>query len=98
MNLSKYSIGTFENRFGNFTNFRKHVIDYGLKNGIMLPKIELKEIDEGICNQHLLNNKLNDKPILGEKINFRGLVHAPVNELGVVYLFGMISEELGFEV
>lgn len=32
----------------------------------------------------------------GEPIDFRGLRFAPVNEQGVVYLFGMISRELGF--
>ena len=34
--------------------------------------------------------------IYGELISFRGLQHAPLNELGVAYLFGMISHELGF--
>jgi hypothetical protein len=32
----------------------------------------------------------------GEPIDFRGLRFAPINEQGVVYLFGMISRELGF--
>lgn len=36
------------------------------------------------------------KSLLGEIIDFRGLRHAPVNEQGVVYLFGMVSRELGF--
>ena len=30
--------------------------------------------------------------------DFRGMAHAPVNEQGVVYLFGMVSGELGFIV
>ncbi len=34
----------------------------------------------------------------GEPIHFRGLRHAPINEQGVVYLFGMVSRELGFSV
>ena len=34
--------------------------------------------------------------VYGEPIDFRGLRYAPVNEQGVVYLFGMISRELGF--
>jgi hypothetical protein len=34
----------------------------------------------------------------GEIINFRGLLHAPVNEMGVVFLFGMIADELGYKV
>src|SRR5574341_205258 len=34
----------------------------------------------------------------GEPIDFRGLRHAPINEQGVVFLFGMVSDELGFLV
>lgn len=36
--------------------------------------------------------------LYGEPIEFRGLRHAPINEQGVVYLFGMVSRELGFSV
>jgi hypothetical protein len=36
--------------------------------------------------------------IYGEFLNFRGLQHAPVNEQGVVFLFGMVAHELGFAV
>ncbi len=32
----------------------------------------------------------------GAPIDFRGLRHAPINEQGVVYIFGMVSRELGF--
>lgn len=35
---------------------------------------------------------------IGEPISFRGLSHAPINEQGVVYLFGMVSNELGFQI
>ncbi len=34
----------------------------------------------------------------GAPIDFRGLRHAPVNEHGVVYLFGLVSRDLGFLV
>jgi len=34
----------------------------------------------------------------GEPISFRGLRHAPINEQGVVFLFGMLARELRFEV
>lgn len=34
----------------------------------------------------------------GAPLNFRGLRHAPTNELGVIYLFGMISDQLGMVV
>lgn len=36
--------------------------------------------------------------VFGDPLNFRGLRHAPINEQGVVFLFGMISKELGFVV
>lgn len=42
--------------------------------------------------------KTRRKTITGELINFRGLVWAPVNEQGVVFLFGMIARELGMYV
>ncbi|MGA2065497.1 MAG: hypothetical protein ABSG86_11030 [Thermoguttaceae bacterium] len=38
------------------------------------------------------------KQLYGEPFDFRGLRHAPINEQGVVYLFGMVSRELGFYV
>lgn len=40
----------------------------------------------------------SDGPEDGAPINFRGLRHAPLNEQGVVYIFGMVSHELGFLV
>src|SRR5205085_684390 len=41
---------------------------------------------------------LESANIYGDFINFRGLQHAPVNEQGVVFLFGMICRELGYVV
>ena len=34
----------------------------------------------------------------GELIDFKGLRHAPINENGVIFLFGMVSHEIGFMV
>ena len=34
----------------------------------------------------------------GELIDFRGLRHAPINQNGVIFLFGMVSNELGLMV
>jgi hypothetical protein len=39
-----------------------------------------------------------DGPVYGAPIDFRGLRPAPVNEQGVVFLFGMVAYELGFIV
>lgn len=44
------------------------------------------------------HNKLDGVPTYGDPIDFRGLRHEPVNEQGVVFLFGMVAKELGYSV
>lgn len=44
------------------------------------------------------HSKLSDRPTYGNPIDFRGLRHEPVNENGVVFLFGMVARELGYSV
>jgi len=39
---------------------------------------------------------MSKRSIVGELINFRGLVYGPANEMGVVALFAKVGEELGF--
>lgn len=41
---------------------------------------------------------LKGRPMCGKPIDFRGLRHEPVNEQGVVFLFGMLAKELGYMV
>jgi predicted transport protein len=38
------------------------------------------------------------RTIVGRLINFRGLVYAPINEQGVVFLFGKVAHEFGMYV
>lgn len=42
--------------------------------------------------------RLTNRPTYGNPIDFRGLRHEPVNENGVVFLFGIVARELGFLV
>lgn len=44
------------------------------------------------------HNKLNDRLVYGNPIDFRGLRHEPTNENGVIFLFGMVARELGYAV
>lgn len=44
------------------------------------------------------HSKLTDRPTYGNPLDFRGLRHEPVNEQGVVFLFGMVAKELGYMV
>jgi hypothetical protein len=41
---------------------------------------------------------LRGRPTYGQPMDFRGLRHEPVNEQGVVLLFGMVAKELGYIV
>ena len=44
------------------------------------------------------HSKLADRPTYGNPIDFRGLRNEPLNEQGVVFLFGMVAKELGYMV
>ncbi len=44
------------------------------------------------------HSKLSDRPIYGNHLDFRGLRHEPVNENGVIFLFGIVARELGYSV
>ena len=48
-----------------------------------------------VSGQH---SRLADRSTYGNPIDFRGLRHEPINEQGVVFLFGMIAKELGYMV
>lgn len=39
-----------------------------------------------------------EKSIVGDLINFRGLVYSPTNENGVVFLFGKVMEDLNMYI
>ena len=42
--------------------------------------------------------KYHSKILTGDKIDYSGFVYAPINELGVVCLFGKLADKLGFEI
>ena len=39
-----------------------------------------------------------ERSIVGSLINFRGLVYSPINEQGVVFLFGRLLEDLNLYI
>jgi len=39
-----------------------------------------------------------ERSIVGELINFRGMVYAPLSESGVIYLFGKVAEDLNMYI
>jgi hypothetical protein len=44
------------------------------------------------------HSRFDNRATYGNPIDFRGLRHDPVNEQGVVFLFGMLARELGYMV
>ena len=63
---------------------------------VALPDTDDEEALEASANEHEIPFVQGN--VYGDFINFRGLQHAPVNEQGVVFLFGMICRELGYVV
>jgi hypothetical protein len=57
-------------------------------------RVTARHVEEIVSGAPVLAQARN----FGERINFRGLDRAPINEQGVVFLFGMVGRELGFEV
>ncbi len=98
---SKYSAGIFSQRFGTYSKFKIKAIQYGIEKGILEPTIEHEVSGDSHDQQSqksVQHKKLEDRSVLGERIEFRSLLHAPTNELGVIFLFGIIAEEIGFRV
>jgi hypothetical protein len=44
------------------------------------------------------HTKLSSSQTYGNPIDFRGLRHEPINENGVIFLFGIVAKELGYYV
>jgi predicted RNA-binding protein len=63
---------------------RKQNHEYPLTKKVIKPTGEIK--------------KSGKKQVYGVPIDFRGLRHAPINEMGVIYLFAIIAKDLGFRV
>jgi hypothetical protein len=41
---------------------------------------------------------MQQKSIVGDLINFRGLVYSPINENGVIFLFGKVADDLNMYI
>lgn len=64
----------------------------GIENGDAVEE----ELPPSLTQQQY--TKLDNRPTYGNPIDFRGLRHEPVNEQGVVFLFGVVAKELGYMV
>ncbi len=106
-----YSPGVFERKFGPWSAVPVKFREFAQGNPDWLDVVALLPIERpksipsaeparGATSTGLLNlhSRLDDRPTYGSPIDFRGLRHEPVNEQGVVFLFGMVARELGYHV
>lgn len=108
-NISK---STVQQRFGGKSGILQRYLLWLSQNSpdSLLVGIVQDQLGQGVAEQMISPNTTKPNSSLprwsikkneieyGEPINFRGLQHAPINEIGVVYLFGMISHEIGYMV
>ncbi|MCX6897129.1 MAG: hypothetical protein NT105_00380 [Verrucomicrobia bacterium] len=101
----KYSARTYGKRWGSLRQaIEAYVAKFGepapiashaQQSGLPQPQAQ-KPIVIPKTHTPKSGSRSSSRILYGEPLDFRGLRYAPVNEQGVVYLFGMVSKELGF--
>jgi hypothetical protein len=93
--LGKFSTKPYEKHFGGWRKALEAFIQWKDQGKTNNP-VDLKEISPDILVDQPQKTRRTKKVEYGEPIDFSGLRHAPLNEQGVVYLFGVLSKQLGF--
>lgn len=75
---------------------RQRSLDNSVSEQSLSKELLLPENEVGIPLS--VTNGRKKRALFGEPLNFRGLQHAPINEQGVVFLFGMVCREIGYLV
>lgn len=108
--LCKYSADVYKRRFGKWNDILLAFRTWLKESGEDFPFLnQLPSVTNlhKAAEESIPTEKEETKPMLwdslrtmtyGPFLNFRGLQHAPVNEQGVVFLFGMVCFELGFVI
>jgi hypothetical protein len=104
----KYDPRTLEKRFGGWSSVPQAFRHFAEGKREWADVVTLlpvpKRREKRAANENSLapnkgqHSQLQDRPTYGNPIDFRGLRHEPVNEQGVVFLFGMLAKELGYMV
>jgi hypothetical protein len=69
--------------------------DLGPSLAVNAPRVQ----DDDLMRRDLTRRGIkNDRPVMGEPFDRRPMTNAPVNELGVMVLFGMMAAGLGLQV
>lgn len=110
----EYSVGSFEKHFGAWSTLTERFREFAKEKQEWADVLALLPVvgtfpaggngarsTATVPSTHFLPHahaKLDDRPTYGAPMDFRGLRHEPVNEQGVVFLFGMVARELGYMV
>ena len=104
----EYSFAVYKKRFGGIQGTLKRYHTWLEQTDSEAPELQLVQIKsrhEIVTQPSPIQISVGSQQwakgsgvVFGAPISFRGLRHAPTNEQGVVYLFGMVSSELGLIV
>lgn len=101
-----YSLSPVLSRFGNWNQVPAGMRRFAEENGLAEEWADVLEMVRE-HQQELAPIKtattpkarlLEDRPVYGPPIAPAGLAHGPINEFGVIYLFGMLAGRLGYVV
>jgi hypothetical protein len=94
----KFTWSTIKKRFNGRRGFLPEFGRWAESKGESVNWGGEQDIDPKITSQQIGRLPKSKKTEYGERIDFEGLRHAPINELGVVFLFGMLCKEMGYDV
>ena len=106
----RFSDMPFHSRYGNWTAvpeaFRRFArsakIEFEWKDVLgMIREVAKENNGPKIRCSHQRSRKkdvFQDRPVYGALMNLPEMVHEPLNELGVVFAFGLVARQLGFSV
>jgi hypothetical protein len=108
---SKYTTGPFQRRFLNWRRVPAALQEFARKSGMdgeWQDVMELIRQSEDRGQAATIGERLvigmkpavmrSDRPVYGPSMIAGALAHEPINEMGVVFLFGAVAERLGFMV
>jgi hypothetical protein len=106
---SKYSVRPLLQRCTNWTQvplkMKAFAEQAGLSNDwadvLVMVEAHRREVEDAgtrPASGHGKPRVWTDRPVLGRPLISSALAHCPTNELGVIYLFGMLAGQLGFIV
>jgi len=102
LGLSYPSYGTMRRILREIPNKVANLARHGSKNYDAIPSEKRTDETDKIGKMRHENKigyqKIDNRPVFGEKIDFPGLAYEPVEEHSVIYLFGLLANKLGFEV